>query len=68
MRLIAYANFLTHFPPIEVIAYLLYLSIIVHYHLCNNFNYAKNRQSKASKLCCYNQSRRLHGHQKTWAC
>jgi succinate dehydrogenase / fumarate reductase cytochrome b subunit len=26
----SYANFLTHFPPIEVIAYLLYLSIIVH--------------------------------------
>src|SRR6201988_3300008 len=26
----AYANFLTHFPPIEVIAYILYLSIIVH--------------------------------------
>ncbi|TSD64827.1 succinate dehydrogenase cytochrome b subunit [Inquilinus sp. KBS0705] len=26
----AYANFLTHFPPIEVIAYLLYLAIIVH--------------------------------------
>jgi len=26
----AYANFLTHFPPIEVIAYLLYLSILVH--------------------------------------
>jgi len=25
-----YANFLTHFPPIEVIAYLLYLCIIVH--------------------------------------
>ncbi len=25
-----YANFLTHFPPIEVIAYLLYLSIAVH--------------------------------------
>jgi succinate dehydrogenase / fumarate reductase cytochrome b subunit len=25
-----YANFLTHFPPIEVIAYLLYLSIVVH--------------------------------------
>ncbi|MGZ3750275.1 MAG: succinate dehydrogenase cytochrome b subunit [Mucilaginibacter sp.] len=25
-----YANFLTHFPPIEVIAYLLYLSILVH--------------------------------------
>ncbi|MEO6521750.1 MAG: succinate dehydrogenase cytochrome b subunit [Mucilaginibacter sp.] len=25
-----YANFLTHFPPIEVIAYLLYISIIVH--------------------------------------
>ena len=27
---IVYANFLTHFPPIEVIAYLLYLSILVH--------------------------------------
>jgi len=26
----AYANFLTHFPPIEVIAYLLYLSILIH--------------------------------------
>ncbi|MBK0380271.1 succinate dehydrogenase cytochrome b subunit [Mucilaginibacter segetis] len=26
----AYANFLTHFPPIEVIAYLLYLCILVH--------------------------------------
>lgn len=26
----AYANFLTHFPPIEVIAYILYLAIIVH--------------------------------------
>ncbi|MDN5288609.1 MAG: succinate dehydrogenase [Mucilaginibacter sp.] len=25
-----YANFLTHFPPIEVIAYILYLSILVH--------------------------------------
>ena len=25
-----YANFLAHFPPIEVIAYLLYLSILVH--------------------------------------
>ncbi len=25
-----YANFLTHFPPIEVVAYLLYLSIVVH--------------------------------------
>jgi succinate dehydrogenase / fumarate reductase cytochrome b subunit len=25
-----YANFLTHFPPIEVIAYVLYLSILVH--------------------------------------
>ncbi|MBW4890451.1 succinate dehydrogenase cytochrome b subunit [Mucilaginibacter sp. HMF5004] len=25
-----YANFLTHFPPVEVVAYLLYLSIIVH--------------------------------------
>jgi succinate dehydrogenase / fumarate reductase cytochrome b subunit len=26
----SYANFLTHFPPIEVIAYLLYATIIVH--------------------------------------
>ncbi|HEY5327422.1 MAG TPA: succinate dehydrogenase cytochrome b subunit [Mucilaginibacter sp.] len=25
-----YGNFLTHFPPIEVIAYLLYLSILIH--------------------------------------
>ena len=25
-----YANFLTHFPPIEVIAYILYLCILVH--------------------------------------
>ena len=25
-----YANFLTHFPPIEVIAYILYVSILVH--------------------------------------
>ncbi len=25
-----YANFLTHFPPIEVIAYILYLTILVH--------------------------------------
>ena len=25
-----YANFLTHFPPIEVIAYLLYLTIVIH--------------------------------------
>ena len=25
-----YANFLTHFPPIEVVAYILYLCIIVH--------------------------------------
>jgi len=25
-----YANFLTHFPPIEVIAYLLYATIIIH--------------------------------------
>src|ERR1700749_2897990 len=25
-----YAHFLTHFPPIEVVAYILYLSILVH--------------------------------------
>jgi succinate dehydrogenase / fumarate reductase cytochrome b subunit len=26
----SYANFLTHFPPIEVVAYILYVSIIIH--------------------------------------
>ncbi len=25
-----YANFLTHFPPIEVVAYLLYACIVIH--------------------------------------
>src|SRR4051812_27565688 len=25
-----YANFLTHFPPIEVVAYILYLCILIH--------------------------------------
>ncbi|QQL49797.1 succinate dehydrogenase cytochrome b subunit [Mucilaginibacter ginkgonis] len=40
-----YANFLTHFPPIEVIAYLLYASIIVHavYALILTI---KNRQAR----------------------
>lgn len=40
-----YANFLTHFPPIEVIAYILYLSIIVHaaYALILTINNRKAR-------------------------
>ncbi|UEG53908.1 succinate dehydrogenase cytochrome b subunit [Mucilaginibacter daejeonensis] len=40
-----YANFLTHFPPIEVIAYLLYLSILVHalYALILTINNRKAR-------------------------
>jgi succinate dehydrogenase / fumarate reductase cytochrome b subunit len=40
-----YANFLTHFPPIEVIAYILYLTIIVHaiyaYILTTNNRHAR---------------------------
>jgi succinate dehydrogenase / fumarate reductase cytochrome b subunit len=40
-----YANFLTHFPPIEVIAYLLYLAIIIHavYALILSLNNRKAR-------------------------
>ncbi|SDE15951.1 succinate dehydrogenase / fumarate reductase cytochrome b subunit [Mucilaginibacter pineti] len=40
-----YANFLTHFPPIEVIAYLLYLSIAVH-ALYGLILTVKNRKSR----------------------
>jgi succinate dehydrogenase / fumarate reductase cytochrome b subunit len=43
-----YANFLTHFPPIEVIAYLLYLAIAVHslYALILTLNNRKARPVK----------------------
>lgn len=40
-----YANFLTHFPPIEVVAYILYLCILVHavyaYILTTNNRHAR---------------------------
>jgi succinate dehydrogenase / fumarate reductase cytochrome b subunit len=50
-----YANFLTHFPPIEVIAYLLYLSIIVHalYALVLTI---KNRRARPVGYAAVNQS------------
>jgi succinate dehydrogenase / fumarate reductase cytochrome b subunit len=50
-----YANFLTHFPPIEVIAYLLYLSIIVHavYALILTL---KNRKARPVAYASVNKS------------
>jgi succinate dehydrogenase / fumarate reductase cytochrome b subunit len=50
-----YANFLTHFPPIEVIAYLLYFSIIVHavYALVLTL---KNRKARPVSYATVNQS------------
>ncbi len=41
----AYAHFMTHFPPIKVVSYLLYLSIIVHavYALILTLNNTKAR-------------------------
>jgi len=50
-----YANFLTHFPPIEVIAYLLYLSILVHalYALILTI---KNRRSRPVAYAHVNKS------------
>jgi succinate dehydrogenase / fumarate reductase cytochrome b subunit len=41
-----YANFLTHFPPIEVVAYILYLSILVH-ALYAIILTVKNRKARA---------------------
>src|ERR1700709_2583128 len=43
-----YANFLTHFPPIEVVAYILYLSIAVHalYALILTLKNGKSRPVK----------------------
>ena len=50
-----YANFLTHFPPIEVIAYLLYLSILVHavYALVLTL---RNRKARPVKYASVNES------------
>jgi len=50
-----YANFLTHFPPIEVIAYLLYLSILVHalYALILT---VKNRKARPVKYASVNEA------------
>jgi len=50
-----YANFLTHFPPIEVIAYLLYLSILVHaiYALVLTL---KNRSARPVKYAAHNDA------------
>jgi succinate dehydrogenase / fumarate reductase cytochrome b subunit len=50
-----YANFLTHFPPIEVIAYLLYLSILVHafYALILTI---KNRKARPIGYAAVNKS------------
>ncbi|HEY4326467.1 MAG TPA: succinate dehydrogenase cytochrome b subunit [Mucilaginibacter sp.] len=50
-----YANFLTHFPPIEVVAYLLYLSILVHaiYALILTI---KNRSARPVSYAAVNKS------------
>jgi succinate dehydrogenase / fumarate reductase cytochrome b subunit len=50
-----YANFLTHFPPIEVVAYLLYLCILVHsiYALILTL---KNRSARPVSYASVNKS------------
>jgi succinate dehydrogenase / fumarate reductase cytochrome b subunit len=50
-----YANFLTHFPPIEVVAYFLYLCIIVHaiYALILT---VKNRRARPVGYAAVNKS------------
>jgi len=55
-----YANFLTHFPPIEVIAYLLYLAILVHalYSLILTW---QNRKARPVSYAAVNKS------QATWS-
>ena len=50
-----YANFLTHFPPIEVIAYLLYLSILVH-ALYGLILTIKNRKARPVGYAVTNQA------------
>src|SRR5476649_2808305 len=50
-----YANFLTHFPPIEVVAYFLYLCIAVHalYALILTI---KNRKARPVAYSAVNKS------------
>src|ERR1700744_3190130 len=50
-----YANFLTHFPPIEVVAYILYIVIIIHalYALILT---VKNRRSRPVGYAVVNKS------------
>jgi succinate dehydrogenase / fumarate reductase cytochrome b subunit len=50
-----YANFLTHFPPIEVIAYILYLCIVVHaiYALVLTL---KNRSARPVSYAAHNDA------------
>jgi len=50
-----YANFLTHFPPIEVVAYILYAAIVVHalYALIITL---KNQKARPVKYAATNQS------------
>ncbi len=50
-----YANFLTHFPPIEVIAYLLYLAILVH-ALYSLILTIQNRRSRPVGYATVNKS------------
>lgn len=50
-----YANFLTHFPPIEVIAYLLYLSILVHFAYAIGLTVA-NRKARPVKYAAASKS------------
>lgn len=51
-----YANFLTHFPPIEVIAYILYLCILVH-ALYSLILTIQNRRSRPVGYASANKSR-----------
>jgi succinate dehydrogenase / fumarate reductase cytochrome b subunit len=50
-----YANFLTHFPPIEVVAYILYLCILVHalYALILTL---KNRSARPVSYAAHNDA------------
>ncbi len=50
-----YANFLTHFPPIEIVAYLLYVTIVVHTFYALMLT-VKNRKSRPVKYASVNKS------------
>jgi succinate dehydrogenase / fumarate reductase cytochrome b subunit len=50
-----YANFLTHFPPIEVVAYILYASILVH-ALYAIILTTKNRKARPVTYAVVNKS------------